>query len=108
MRAVMHGDGGLASVVGIDRRGRKQGAIAEVLERRSPRLVGRVVIDDGVTLVTPDDRRLNHDVMIKPGTEQGAQSGQFVVVEITAPPTAQRGPGGENRSERHTAELPSL
>ena len=58
MRAVMHGDRVLASVVGIDRRGRKQGAIAEVLERRSSRLVGRVVIENGVTLVAPDDRRL--------------------------------------------------
>ncbi|WEN16864.1 ribonuclease R [Rhodanobacter sp. AS-Z3] len=108
MRAVMHGDRVLASVVGIDRRGRKQGAIAEVLERRSPRLVGRVVIDDGVTLVTPDDRRLNHDVMIKPGTEQGATSGQIVVVEITAPPTAQRGPVGEIRAVLGERLQPSL
>jgi ribonuclease R len=108
MRAVMHGDRVLASVVGIDRRGRKQGAIAEVLERRSPRLVGRVVIDDGVTLVTPDDRRLNHDVMIKPGTEQGAKSGQIVVVEITAPPTAQRGPVGEIRAVLGERLQPSL
>jgi len=37
MRMVLHGDRVLASVVGIDRRGRKQGAIVEVLQRRSPR-----------------------------------------------------------------------
>ena len=43
MRKVLHGDRVLASVVGVDRRGRRQGAIVEVLERRSPRLVGRVV-----------------------------------------------------------------
>jgi ribonuclease R len=108
MRAVMHGDRVLASVVGIDRRGRKQGAIAEVLERRSPRLVGRVVIENGVTLVTPDDRRLNHDVMIKPGQEQGAAAGQIVVVEITAPPTAQRGPVGEIRAVLGERLQPSL
>jgi ribonuclease R len=57
MRSVMHGDRVLASVVGLDRRGRRQGAIVEVLQRRSPRLVGRVVVDNGVTLVVPDDRR---------------------------------------------------
>ena len=108
MRAVMHGDRVLASVVGIDRRGRRQGAIAEVLERRSPRLVGRVVIDNGVTLVTPDDRRLNHDVMIKPGQEQGARAGQIVVVEITAPPTSQRGPVGEIRAVLGERLQPSL
>jgi ribonuclease R len=108
MRAVMHGDRVLASVVGIDRRGRRQGAIAEVLERRSPRLVGRVVIENGVTLVTPDDRRLHLDVLIKPGQEQGAQSGQIVVVEITDPPTAQRGPMGVIRAVLGERLQPSL
>ena len=108
MRAVMHGDRVLASVVGIDRRGRKQGAIAEVLQRRSPRLVGRVVIENGVTLVAPDDRRLNQDVMIKPGQEQGARSGQIVVVEITDPPTPNRGPMGEIRAVLGDRLQPSL
>ncbi|MFA6232052.1 MAG: ribonuclease R [Rhodanobacter sp.] len=108
MRTVMHGDRVLASVVGIDRRGRKQGAIAEVLERRSPRLVGRVVIENGVILVAPDDRRLNQDVMIKPGQEQGATSGQIVVVEITDPPTQHRGPMGEIRAVLGERLQPSL
>jgi len=108
MRTVLHGDRVLASVVGIDRRGRKQGAIAEVLERRSPRLVGRVLIEDGVTLVAPDDRRLNQDVMIKPGQEQGAKSGQIVVVEITDPPTPHRGPLGEIRTVLGERLQPSL
>ena len=108
MRAVMHGDRVLASVVGIDRRGRRQGAVAEVLQRRSPRLVGRVVIDNGVTLVTPDDRRLIQDVMIKPGKEQDARSGQIVVAEITDPPTLQRGPIGEIRAVLGERLQPSL
>jgi ribonuclease R len=108
MRAVMHGDRVLASVVGIDRRGRKQGAVAEVLERRSSRLVGRVVVENGVTLVTPDDRRLNQDVLIKPGQDQGATSGQIVVVEITDPPTLHRGPMGEIRAVLGERLQPSL
>ncbi len=108
MRTVLHGDRVLASVVGIDRRGRKQGAIAEVLERRSPRLVGRVVIEDGVTVVAPDDRRLNQDVMVKPGQELGAKSGQIVVVEITDPPTQHRGPLGAIRAVLGDRLQPSL
>jgi len=95
MRKVLHGDRVLASVVGVDRRGRRQGAIVEVLERRSPRLVGRVVQENGLVLVTPDDRRLHQDVLIKPGMDQGARSGQIVVIEITDQPTAQRGPMGK-------------
>ncbi|MEP7042231.1 MAG: ribonuclease R [Dokdonella sp.] len=95
MRKVLHGDRVLASVVGVDRRGRRQGAIVEVLERRSPRLVGRVVQENGLVLVTPDDRRLHQDILIKPGMDLGARSGQIVVVEITDQPTAQRGPMGK-------------
>ncbi len=95
MRKVLHGDRVLASVIGVDRRGRKQAAIAEVLERRTERLVGRVVIQNGVVVVAPDDRRLHQDVLITPGKERGARSGQIVVAEITQPPTSQRGPIGE-------------
>ena len=94
MRQVLHGDRVLASVVGLDRRGRKQGAIVEVLQRRSPRLVGRVLLENGVTMVAPDDRRVHQDIMIKPGQDQGARNGQIVVVEITDPPTPHRGPMG--------------
>ncbi len=108
MRAVMHGDRVLASVVGIDRRGRRQGAIAEVLQRRSSRLVGRVIVENGVTSVTPDDRRILQEVVIKPGEEQGATSGQIVVVEITDPPTSQRGPKGVIKAVLGERLQPSL
>jgi ribonuclease R len=94
MRKVLHGDRVLASVVGVDRRGRRQGAIVEVLERRSPRLVGRVIEENGLVLVKPDDRRLHQDILITPGKDRGARSGQIVVVEITDQPTSQRGPMG--------------
>jgi len=94
MRKVLHGDRVLASVVGLDRRGRAQGAIVEVLERRSSRLVGRVVEENGLVLVTPDDRRLHQDILIAPGKDRGARAGQIVIAEITDPPTAQRGPMG--------------
>ncbi|MBS0380801.1 MAG: ribonuclease R [Proteobacteria bacterium] len=94
MRQVLHGDRVLASVVGIDRRGRRQGAIREVLERRAPRLVGRVVEEHGVVVVDPDDRRLHQDVLIPQDARNGARAGQIVVAEITEPPTLQRGPIG--------------
>ncbi|WP_425605306.1 ribonuclease R [Fulvimonas yonginensis] len=108
MRSVLHGDRVLASVVGIDRRGRRQGAIAEILQRRPPRLVGRVVVENGVMVVAPDDRRLHQDVMIPPGHEQGARDGQIVVAEITDPPTPHRGPLGQVVSVLGERLQPSL
>ncbi|MGA0588166.1 ribonuclease R [Dyella sp. KRB-257] len=108
MRTVMHGDRVLASVVGLDRRGRRQGAIVEVLQRRSPRLVGRVVVENGVTVVAPDDRRLHQDILIPPGQEQGVTTGQIVVVEITDPPSQHRGPLGAIRAVLGERLQPSL
>ena len=94
MRTVLHGDRVLGSVVGVDRRGRRQGAIVEVLERRPSRLVGRVIVEDGLTLVAPDDRRVHQDILIRPGDDQGARAGQIVIAEISDPPTQHRGPMG--------------
>lgn len=94
MRPVLHGDRVLGSIVGVDRRGRRQGAIVEVLERRSSRLVGRVISENGLVLVTPDDRRVHQDILIRPGEERDARAGQIVIVEISDPPTQYRGPMG--------------
>lgn len=95
MRPVLHGDRVLGSVIGVDRRGRRQGAIVEVLERRSSRLVGRVLVENGLVLVSPDDRRVHQDILIRPGEHQGAHAGQIVIVEITDHPTQHRGPMGK-------------
>ena len=108
MRQVLHGDRVLASVVGVDRRGRQQGAIREVLERRAPRLVGRVVEAHGVVVVDPDDRRLHQDVLIPPDARNGARAGQIVVAEITESPTSQRGPIGRIVSVLGERLQPSL
>ncbi|MEO6076747.1 MAG: ribonuclease R [Dokdonella sp.] len=108
MRAVMHGDRVLASVIGVDRRGRKQGAIVEVLERRSPRLVGRVLVENGVVVVTPDDRRLHQNILIPPDKTEGATNGQIVIAEITDPPTQFRGAMGRIISVLGERLKPSL
>ena len=94
MRAVLHGDRVLGSIVGLDRRGRREGAIVEVLERRPARLVGRYQEQDGFGVVVPDDRRIHQDVLISRGKEAGARSGQIVVAELTEPPTRERPPMG--------------
>ena len=108
MRAVLHGDRVLGSIVGLDRRGRREGAIVEVLERRPARLVGRYQEQDGFGVVVPDDRRIHQDVLISRGKEAGARSGQIVVAELTEPPTRERPPMGRVVSvlgERLTASI---
>ncbi|MET0288253.1 MAG: ribonuclease R [Pseudoxanthomonas sp.] len=95
MRKVMHGDRVLASVTGVDRRGRKEGAIVEVLERRVSRLIGRFSMEAGVSFVVPDDRRIQRNLLIPPDARNEAQDGQLVVCELTHAPTGRREPIGK-------------
>ncbi|MEO6365975.1 MAG: ribonuclease R [Luteimonas sp.] len=90
MRKSMHGDRVLASVTGVDRRGRREGAIVEVLERRLSRLIGRYTLESGISYVVPDDRRIQRNVQIPADARLDAQHGQLVVAEIVQPPDSHR------------------
>lgn len=86
MTKVLHGDRVLARVTGTDRRGRPEGEIVEVIERRTNRLVGRLLDERGATVVAPEDQRITHDILIPPGATLNAEHGQVVVVEIVQQP----------------------
>jgi ribonuclease R len=90
MQKVFDGDIVLARVSGVDRRGRREGMIVEVLERRSRQIVGRYYHEAGFGVVVPDNRRNSHEIMIPEKEARGALDGQFVVAEITAYPTQRR------------------
>ena len=95
MRALMHGDRIIARVVGVDQRGRREGALVEVLERGVVQVVGRFWREGDAAFVRPDHARLHQDVLVTPGDEGGAVHGDLVVVDITEPPRKQRPPLGK-------------
>jgi ribonuclease R len=86
MARVLHGDRVLARPAGQDRRGRPAGEIVEVIERRTNRLVGRLLNERGVMIVVPEDQRISHDILVPTGAAAGAEHGQVVVVEIVQQP----------------------
>jgi ribonuclease R len=86
MRKALHGDRVLARVTGVDRRGRREGAILRVLERRLNRLIGRFCLEAGISYVVPDDRRIQRNVQVPQDARLGAQNGQLVVVELIEAP----------------------
>ena len=94
MRKAMHGDRAMACVTGIDRRGRREGSIVEVLERRLSRLIGRFSLEAGISYVVPDDKRVQRNVQIPPDQRNDARDGQLVVCELTQAPDARRPPIG--------------
>lgn len=93
MRQLLHGDRVLMCVTGIDRRGRREGSVVEILERGTTQLVGRYVEDNGIGFVLPDNRRLGaHDFLVPPAERGGARPGQIVVAELIQQPSKQAMP----------------
>ncbi|MDP3211532.1 ribonuclease R [Methylotenera sp.] len=95
MSQVMHGDRAMVRMSGLDRRGRPEGKIVEVLERRTQRLVGRVIRTAGVTIVAAEDKRINLDILIPYHLDMQAKPGQVVMVELTEQPSSHAQPMGK-------------
>ncbi len=108
MRQVFHGDLVLAAVTGMDRRGRREGAIVEVVERVHQKVVGRLLLESGVAMVVPDDPRLIHDVLIPLERVGKATPGQIVVARIDKPPTMERSAVGEIVAVLGQADEPGI
>jgi ribonuclease R len=95
MQVALHGDRAVARVTGIDRRGRKEGAIVEIIKHGNERIVGRLHSDTGIYYLIPNNRRISQDILIPPDQLMSAQAGQIVEIEITAHPNRHRSPLGK-------------
>jgi ribonuclease R len=93
MQKVLHGDRVLARVVGTDRRGRAEGTIVEVTERANTHVIGRLLNENGVWVVAPEDKRIGQDILVS-GSPGKAKSGQVVSVELLEQPSRFRQPTG--------------
>ena len=94
MRRVLHGDKVVVCVTGVDRRGRREGRIVDVVERANKSLVGRLSIDMGTIVVLPDNKRIHQDLLIAPDGLGAAVNGDMVVAEIIEQPTQRHQPVG--------------
>ncbi len=92
MHKALHGDIVLARVTGVDRRGRSEGSIVEVLERAHQRIVGRLFSEQGVLFIVAEDKRIAQDFLVPPDGAKGAKHGQVVVAEIVQQPSPQSEP----------------
>ena len=95
MTFCMHGDRAVARVSGVDRRGRREGVLVEILERNTTQVVGRFRTQEGnVGFVTPDNKRITHDIMIPANYQAGATHNQIVVAELIEQPSKYAKPLG--------------
>ncbi|OGS91142.1 MAG: ribonuclease R [Gallionellales bacterium GWA2_60_18] len=94
MHKVLHGDVVMARQTGVDRRGRPEGKIVEVLERANSRVVGRLYEEHGILFVVAENRRISQDILVAPGEAGGAKAGQVVILEIMKHPDKHAQPIG--------------
>ena len=92
MQKVLHGDRVMARISGLDRRGRPEGKIVEVLEHGQTRFVGRLHVEHGVTFVAAEDKRISQEFVVPAGEAGKAKVGQVVTVEIISQPGRQAQP----------------
>ncbi len=94
MRAVMHRDRVRVRVLRHDRKGRPEGRVLDILERRKTPIIGRLLLENGQWIVAPEDRRYGHDILIPKNAAATAQAGQVVAVELTEAPSLHSKPVG--------------
>ena len=94
MRAVLHKDRVKARVVRSDRKGRPEGRVLEILERKKAPIIGRLLHESGVWLVAPEDKRYGQDILIPKNATADATAGQVVAIELTEPPSMYSQPVG--------------
>ena len=94
MNPLLHNDRAMVRIVGIDRKGRREGAVVEILERNTHQIVGRLYKEDGFIYVVPEQKNIAQTVLIHQDGVGKAKQGQIVVAEIVEQPTKQRQPIG--------------
>jgi len=94
MQKVLHGDRVQARIIGTDRRGRPEGTIVEVVSRANTHVIGRLLNENGVWVVAPEDKRIGQDVILA-GSPGKAKAGQVVSVELTEQPSRYTQPVGK-------------
>ena len=94
MRSVLHRDRVRVRIIRYDRKGRPEGRVLEILERRKAPIIGRLLHESGIWLVAPEDKRYGQDIMVPKNGLANAAAGQIVAIELTEPPSLYSQPMG--------------
>ena len=94
MSTVLHRDRVRVRVLRLDRKGRPEGRVLDIVERRKAPIIGRLLHEGGQWVVAPEDRRYGQDILIPKNAIAGAAAGQVVSVELTEAPSLHSQPVG--------------
>ena len=94
MNPLLHNDRAMVRIAGVDKKGRREGAVVEILERNTHQVVGRLYKEDSFTYVVPDNKNIAQTILLQKGGAGKAKQGQIVIAEIVEQPTKLRQPIG--------------
>jgi ribonuclease R len=94
MKTLMHNDRAVVRIAGLDRKGRREASVVDVLERNTQQVVGRLFSEKGFTFVVADNKKIAQDILIPHEGLGKAKKGQIVVAEIVQQPSQRHQPIG--------------
>ncbi len=94
MQKVMHGDRVQVRVSGLDRKGRTEGSIVEVISRANTHVIGSLINENGTWIVVPEDKRIGHDIILF-DIPSNIKEKYIVSVELIEHPTRHTQPVGK-------------
>ncbi|WP_352311435.1 hypothetical protein, partial [Psychrobacter sp. W2-37-MNA-CIBAN-0211] len=81
MNMVLHGDIVLAKGTKRGSGSKCDARIIKVLTNERAPIVGRYFVEHGIAVVVAEDPRITQDIMILPGSENGARHNQMVQIK---------------------------
>ena len=91
---MLHRDRVKARIVRYDKKGRPEGRVLEILERKKAPIIGRLLHESGIWLLAPEDKRYGQDIIVPRNGIADAKAGQVVAIELMEPPSMHSQPVG--------------
>ncbi len=82
LKGAINGDQVIIEVVGISEREKPEARVIKIIARNTNEVVGELSFKGGKAHVTPDDSKLNIDIIIDGRNLQGATIGHIVLVQL--------------------------
>ncbi len=94
MKSVLHRDRVRARIIRYDKKGRPEGRVLEIIERKKAPIIGRLLHESGIWLLAPEDKRYGQDIIVPKNGIADAKAGQVVAIELMEPPSMHSQPVG--------------
>jgi ribonuclease R len=95
MDTAFHGDKVKITVTNMNTKGRPEGVIKEVIERRQTEFSGKLEVSEKFAFLIPDKENMRVDIFVPPNKLKGGKTGDSAIVKLVEWPAKSKNPVGE-------------